>query len=241
MWTFILTAISLFCAIGVYGEEVGLDSPGGVDLNQEFDVRVYYMDNDTYDVKIVVQSISDKKSLSEVYSNSKWTSSFYFIIGAYPETKIFKVRVKTYSDNAEICVKLRRTSDKKGQKETCKPVKIEQSNDNSNTGGNQNNSNDQNNQTGNQNNSGSSEQNDDEDETTTKINTSSSANKNYENFVDNKKASDTNQKIFLGYSENIDNKKETLITKEEKIRQGVVYSFAALCILLIILMSFNRL
>ena len=231
---FILTAISLFQISSVNAADLTFNTLEEVDLGKEFEVKISYLINDTYDVKIVVQDISDKKSLSEIFSDNKWTSSFYFILGVYPKIDKFQLRVKTYSDNSEICVKVRKTSDKKGAKELCKPIKIKENiGDDKNINVNNSNS---------TSNPPEKDTLDDQEKDDSNDKSSENQFKSGKTISSEKPAeSVTPEIIFLG-SDN-DNKitKPVFVTKEEKIRLGVVYSFAALCIILIVLLSFNKL
>lgn len=220
MWLFTLTVINITSA---YAATVDITAPNEVAVGEEFTIHVTYLEDTVYDVKAFVQSTSDNKTLSEIFSSGKWTSPFKYLIGVYPETKTFSIRVKNFSSASDLCVRMRK-SGTSAFKEGCRTLAIRGEKNQDET------------QSSNSNSSEDIES-EDRDESEKRSSKSATQTTGYVPLatppIEEKPA-----KIVL---QPLNPSSETLITKEEKIRQTVIYSFAAFCILLIILLSFNKL
>jgi len=201
---------------------VEITAPQEVAVGQEFTIQIGYLEDATYDVKAFVQSTSDNKTLSEISSSGKWTSPFKYLVGVYPQTKTFSLRVKNFSSVADLCVRMRK-SGASTFKEGCQSIRIREEQQ-------------QQTQTSS---SDSSQDVESDEEEPEKKSTKKSTNQTivYVPLV-TPPVEDKPSKIILGPTNPA---KDMLITKEERVRQTVVYSFAALCVLLIILLSFNKL
>lgn len=215
LYILIAMVISLFCMSGIYALEFSFDSPEEVQVEEEFEMTIIFQSNEVYDVKAFVQD--DTKSYSEIYDGSKWISSFNFLIEVFPSQKTFKLLAHIPAET-EICVKLRDPVSKKIVGETCKNIKVVE-----NSGGQMSNQQNQSNQEPQINNS----TNNIVEETYVPANTQ-------ENFKPS-----SNDKIVLEYGDEKENK--SFITKQEKVRLGVIYGFAGLCVLLIIILAFRKL
>jgi len=104
---------------------VSLSSPSEVEFNNPFSVEVSADTSDIYDVKIYVKNSSDS-ILSDTEGES-WKSSIYYVNDAFPSKTEFNIRVEKFSEDAQICVKLRLSSKRSSSSPTperCNPLAI---------------------------------------------------------------------------------------------------------------------
>lgn len=118
-----LTVISLLLLIStVSALDFQISSPSSANLNEQFTVSLTADTLEIYDVKIFVQDIN-KDLLSEIY-NDGWKSSFYYLKSVFPKQTKFEIKITKSSDKAEICARLRK-SGKTSFDEKCNDIKIE--------------------------------------------------------------------------------------------------------------------
>jgi hypothetical protein len=228
LWTFILTAISISLFHGVEAATLDFTTPSEATLGSAFNVSISYSLNESYDVKIFVQS-SENKTISEIFSSGKWVNPYNYLVGAYPSSSTFQIRVKSQSDYSSICLRLRKTGSKSSVKEACNAIVLKEENhDDSGT------------------NESEETHTDEKNESETKIVNETKKDERVEKNTSYIPLAATHndekpvEKIVLSTPVK-ENPKELIITKEEMVRRWVIYSFAGLCILMIILLSFNRL
>jgi hypothetical protein len=128
----VLMVISITFTSRVIAEEVSLNSPENVEIDEEFTVEIDSAVEETCDVKIFIHNsddsrISRSEYISEIYSEADdtWKDSWFYIIGSFPEQKEYKLKVASSSGQREICVKLRKSSDKEsGFDQVCRDIEI---------------------------------------------------------------------------------------------------------------------
>ncbi len=91
-------------------------------LNEPFNMSVSLDSAETFDIKLYVQSIN-QTLLSQTY-NEGWKSSFYYLIAVFPSQQTFSLRVVKASNEAELCLRVRKTSSKAVSPPVCQSVKI---------------------------------------------------------------------------------------------------------------------
>lgn len=234
-------AISLFFVGGVSAIEFGFDAPSEVEVEEEFSVSINSEQvGEIYDVKIIVKEIGSGSALSKILWENEWKNSYYFLNGVFPETKTFTLKVTEFRESTEICVKLRKSGETPDT--LCKDITISEGGQQQNSsGGNETN------QTppppGNQTSSGNGGDNGE--------NNKNNRDNNRVSLVDNfnvrdefKNISDAGkrEKIVLNSPQvRQDDNEKSFVSNQEKLRYGVVFSFIAFLILLIILLSLKRL
>ena len=221
-----LTVINFFMSV-TSALEISLDFPDSVNLNEEFTVTINADTSETHDVKIFVHSSPDAKIesseyISEIY-NSNWKNPWYYLKETFPDKKDYQIKVTKFSQTAEICVRLRKTGTNDFGAQ-CKPIIIKESN-----------------------------QVNEQQEKSSTSSTKESADINNKDKIteqDNEKSvfdsaatsSNNDNKIIINSPTS---KQETtqkiFITKQEKIRLGVVYIFTVFCLIIIILLVLRRL
>jgi hypothetical protein len=205
-----------------------LDSPQSADLNESFSVNIAATTSDIYDVKIFVQDNSTKSTISEIYDGA-WRNPFKYILSIFPAKSEFLVRIISYSSNAELCVRLRKTGTTSPIYTKCSSIKIEGS------------SSSQPNQT--EEKEGNSQENESATETLT--NKSSTINEDFipaENQIPSQNqtepiSEDKNQERIVLTPK----KEEIFVSNQDKIRLYAVYAFTFFALIIIILLSLRKL
>ena len=200
-----------------------LNSPESAELNASFQVLITAETSETYDVKIFVQD-NEEKIISQIF-NEGWKNPFYYLKSIFPQQKEFKIQINKFSENAQICARLRK-SGSSSFNEKCNEMKIIK---------NQQESEEKPEQV-NENKSNKTKESKQENKSTDTLKQNISQEQEIKNI--NYQTQD-NEKIILN-SKSQDAKK-IFTTKNEKIRIWVIYSFTALCIIIIILLALKRL
>ena len=230
------TVISLFFLVllpVILALEIQLNAPDSVNMNEEFKASIRANTQEVYDVKIFVEGNSSK-TISQIFNIDKWQSSYYYIKQAFPAQSEFSLKI-TKAGNWEICARLRKEAQNPSPP-VCSPIIVKISNEEES-----------------QDNKDIIEKNEQEN--------LEEPNKNEENNIKNESNLESNKEIVI-YNINksdsqINNpikiqekiilnnpkKKEQPVftTKYEKLRNGIVYSFIALCIIIIALLALKRL
>ncbi len=197
--------------------EFTIDSPQEIEINQEFLININTTETGTYDVKAFVYSGSKTNYISQIYRDNAWKSPHYYLIGVYPSTKEFNLKIIENAENPELCVKLRTNGGTPS--ELCQIISITE-------------------------NSNSIPKEDDEPKKTkTKkiVNNSKNETPEKTQIVELKNSPETpikKEKIKLSYEKNGGGEE---FTSSYKVRIGVIYAFVGLCILLVILMALRKL
>lgn len=110
---FFFLALSRACAF-----EVALPQ-NTLAVGENMSVNITANDSATYDVKIFIHD-ANKTLLSEVYAG-KWKNPFYYLKEAYPTQSSFIIRATRNSEDAALCVRLRKTGTMNYQ-ENCTPL-----------------------------------------------------------------------------------------------------------------------
>lgn len=86
-------------------------SPENVEINESFSVSISATTSDKYDVKIFIEdnTTAAENYLSQIY-NGEWKNPRYYLVAAFPDESSFDIRAAAYSDNAQICTRLRKTN-----------------------------------------------------------------------------------------------------------------------------------
>lgn len=220
-----------------------LSSPDKAYLNDNITVSLDASTSETYDVKIYLTN-GALENLSKIY-NSGWKSTFYYLPAAFPVQKNFLLNIIRVDGNASLCAKLR-TIDKKSISESCNRIELaypenieeqEESNE-ENLEENLNNtlSNENEEEVLQEEDSTEipkQEEKEDEEIEELSLETEKSSQK--------KTNSKINGKIILNSDKSLENNNHSvLLSKEEKLRMGLIYFFSALCIVLIILIYHGK-
>lgn len=218
-------AISLISSANAL--DFNFTSPESVDLNEEFKVKIELETDEIYDVKIFVHE--NDKTISQILA-AEWRNPARYLISAFPSESEFSVRLIQYSDNAEICVRLRKTN-KTNFEESCKPIKVLETEDDE--------SEEEDSDTDNEELEEEDENNDDEDE---KEIAKESTNISLKPQIVSLKETPQNhsEKIVLSSKKQPDEAK-VLITKYEREKFIILYAFIILCIFIIILLALKKL
>ncbi len=200
--------------------DFSISYPDKVSLNETFSVIISAQTSDTYDVKIFVQDNTTNTIVSEIY-NEAWKNPFYYIKSAFPAKSEFSIRAVAEANEAELCVRMRKTGSS-SYSERCGGIEIKESEESS---------------------SPDDSSTDDEieiNETIKEQEQESSADfiPSTSNIVQNEQEISLSQdKIFLTPK----NQQKEFTTNDEKIRLFAVYSFTAFAIILIILLALRKL
>lgn len=100
-----------------------LDSPETIYINESFDVSIFSDDSSIYDIKIIIQN-ENKEIISQIY-NDGWKNPRYYIKSSYPEVSLYKIKAISLSENANICLRWRKSGNTKYD-ETCHNISISQ-------------------------------------------------------------------------------------------------------------------
>jgi len=107
--------------------EINFNSPGSVELNEEFVVTIKADSEETHDVKIFVHNSKDEKIKSEEYIseiyNEGWKNPWYYLKEFYPGNKEYEIRAIESPGEREICVRLRKSGSSNFYTE-CKSIEI---------------------------------------------------------------------------------------------------------------------
>lgn len=196
---------------------INFDSPSSVEINEEFTVTIDADSQETHDVKIFVHTSEDKKIargeyISEIYEED-WADSWFYIKESFPEKVEYKIKVIESPGERKICVRLRKTSTQTTKIE-CKDLSVLESEQVQEAPSFEE----------------TPAQPDDEEKKETQVKSEPKT---------QKLSIETNEKILLN-SPDSDPPVE-VITKKEKTRQGILYSFIFLTIAIVILLALRRL
>jgi hypothetical protein len=223
--------IMIVMATSVFALEFTFDSPQNIGIDEEFDVTINAnVGNDIYDVKIFVYQETKGNIVSEVFYDGEWKNPWFYLQDVFPATSVFKNKVLENVGETEICVRLRK-QDSGGFDEVCESISVgenTQTNNNINLGSNNDNTN-----------SGQDDLIDNViiDDKTDNLRNDEGISNNNVALINEK----NNEKIVLGFVEEEKNEEKRIITKQEKVRQGVLYSFLGFLGLLVILLAWRKL
>jgi hypothetical protein len=220
-------AISLFFLLFLhYATALELDftAPGSVKQNEEFTVSINLETQEKYDVKIFVHNSEDEKIerdeyLSEIEDDG-WKDSWFYLKETFPDKKEYSLRVLRETGDKTLCVRLRK-SGADSFDTLCKNISVSYSEEDEEV---QDSNNDEEN-----------EQEISEGQIETKS--------NIEENISVKTVSQPvakEEKLFLNTKKTIEEPK-ILVTKQQSIRNGIVYSFLLICIVIIVLMALKKL
>nr|AQS33457.1 hypothetical protein [uncultured archaeon] len=209
-------AISLTSAL-----EISINSPLEVDLNEEFTVSINADSSETHDVKIFIHSSDDEKIeqneyISEIYSDG-WKNPYYYLKESFPEKKEYKIKA-TSSPAKEICARLRKTGTSSFSTQ-CQSIKVLKSE--------------------------TEEETEDAEEDNEEIKENASIGNIQDDLPQQQIAQPSqlslnSEKLFLN-SPSEEKAQKTFITKQEKTRLGIIYSFTAFTLVVIILLALKKL
>ncbi len=215
--------------------EIQLNAPDSVNMDEEFKASISADTQEVYDVKIFVEDNSSK-TISQIFNIDKWQSSYYYLKSAFPSQSEFSLKI-TKAGEWEICARLRKSAQSPSSP-TCRPIIVLV---NLNEEKNQDNmdiieKNEQENL---------GELNENEKNNIRKNESNSENNKEIVIYNINKSDSQINNPIKIQEKIILNNPKKkeqpVFTTKYEKLRNGIVYSFIALCIIIIALLALKRL
>jgi hypothetical protein len=219
LFIIILTAISLILtANSVCALDVTFTAPSETEVNSSFDIIISTDVSENYDVKAFVENDAEK-IISKTMNDGKWKSSNYYLIGVFPEQNTFSLIVIS-EEEGNVCVRLRKTGTTSTPEKFCQGIKIQESQDSVKT----------------------------DTETDTEKETNSEAN---DVVINNQAVADTTN-VIPAYSNinNDDNEiiylnspaktPETALTNYAKTRLIVCYAFAALAIILLVLIALDK-
>lgn len=108
----ILLVLLLLAIPGILAQNISVNYPSEVALNEEFTFSINLIDFDsgTYDVKIDLISAGER--IAQIQNDGNWKSTYYYINGAIDEVEIgnFRLRVLEDFENADIEIKIRDAS-----------------------------------------------------------------------------------------------------------------------------------
>lgn len=235
--TVISLTILILLLIQVSAQDFQFTSPESVNINNSFSISIMASTQEVHDVKIFVQD-SNRNIISEIF-NTEWKNPFYYLKSAFPEQTEFKIRILEYADNSSICVRLRK-SGARPFTEKCNEINIlqispsqELNNENNTTEDNNQNIIETTEQIPEEIKKPAEENNTNNNLEQKQIKNISYQNQQIENL--------NNEKIILN-SKPVKKEIQTVYTtKYDKIKLGIIYSFIAFCIIIIILLAFKQL
>ncbi|MBU0761188.1 MAG: hypothetical protein KJ600_04565 [Nanoarchaeota archaeon] len=228
----IAMVISFFLSHNASALELSLNSPGQVEINEEFSVLISADSDENFDVKIFVhKSESDKipssDYISEIYSEDKesWSNPWYYLQEVFPEKTEYKIKVTESPGNQQICLRLRKSSVRdSGFEQICQEIKI--------TGEEQT----QEEQTP------VEEEIQEEKETVHEEEIEIDLSDASEEIKPLSTNSNENEKILLNSKQSQDqDEPQVLKTKQGKNRTWIIYAFTSFCVVLIILLALRKL
>lgn len=225
MFIFLAMAISsliIFEGGVVSAVDFSFISPANVAVGQEFSVTISAPTQDVQDVKIFVYKETKNNYVSQILYGGTWRNPHRYLGGAFPQQTTFFIRVSSFSGETEICARLRRAGTNSSSfNEQCNAIRlgsVEAPHNSSNE--------EQSNETRNENSSHSDKE------------------KNTTNLVDTHEKEIVIQPIRRGkivLNKPQDKPESEFVSREDKVRMWIVYGFTGLCVLLIILLAFNKL
>ncbi|GEM_PF-6328262 len=213
-------AISLLFSANTSAIEFSFNSPEKIKVDEEFEITINLDDKETYDVKAFVHD--DNREYSEIFSEGSWENPYFYLKGVFPGQKTFKL-IAHKALETKVCVKLRKSSSKAPAGEVCNNIIVEDNPGNSAQNNNQQTQNNQSMQV-----------------RSNEPKNQAEGENQIEQVQDNLNKAPEKDKIVLEYDEG-ENEKEDFMTKQEKVRLGVLYSFAGVAVLIIILLALKKL
>ncbi len=213
-------------------------SPNSLEIYNNFSISISASVSEDYDVKIFVQDNETKITISEIY-NEGWKNPYYYIKSAFPSRTSFIARVTNLSDNAVLCVRLRKTGGS-SYSEECKSLDIsgsypEPQEETAESADSLNSAN----LSGSSDSLGSSGS-----EPPEEVLSASNMNKISEDFIPLKQeATSVQQTASQEETIRLNSPKpnEVFVTSEEKVRLYAVYAFTFLVTLIVIFLIFKKL
>lgn len=200
-------------------------SPDSVEQKEEFTVSINFETQENYDVKIFVHNSEDEKIEREEYlseiDNDGWKDSWFYLKEAFPDKKEYDLRVTGESGEELICVRLRK-SGADSFETLCKQITvISQEKD--------------------------EEVQEPEENKKEEVETPSEETVQNDTNIEEKiqpllqpKPEVKEEKIILNKKQ-IKEEPKILVTKQQSIRNAIVYSFLLVCIAIIVLLSLKKL
>ncbi len=222
--------------------EFQLSSPESVAQNEEFKVSITANESDNYDVKIYVEDPNSKpKTISEIYNGNEWQNSYFYIVNALPANSEFKLKI-IKAGEWDICARLRKDSP---TKPVCNNISVapsvEQSQNEEQQEPNPNESPKEEQSSTNENNNNEAQES--KKEQNANISTGNAKEKINLSYQSGSSNNSPPEKIVLNSKPKnvIAKQDETFITKTEKLRLSLIFSFISLCVVIIILFAIRRL
>ncbi|MEM4271533.1 MAG: hypothetical protein QXD13_00340, partial [Candidatus Pacearchaeota archaeon] len=97
-------------------------SPSIASIKENISISISATTSDVYDVKIMITDATKKIIFSEIYED-KWRNPYQYIQFAFPEKSDFLIRAIKFSENVQVCIRLRK-SGSSSYSELCKPIII---------------------------------------------------------------------------------------------------------------------
>ncbi len=220
MKVMVISFLLLFLISNVSGLNFSIESPS--EAGNEFNVKIISDENEKYDVKIFVGN-STSKTISEIFSDG-WKSSYYYVKSAFPEKKEFRIKVNDFEGETKVCARLRKVNSTSFS-ESCNNIKI----NNEKVEGSEN---------------VEEEKIEDDKE---KIITENKNSEIEEKLKEEEKVENISNKIESDFIDGkiilneVKKDNEIFISKREKTRTWVVYSFTIFCVIIIILLALRKL
>lgn len=108
----IIILLVLFVTSRVVAQEIEVNYPGKVSVDEEFSFTLTLIDfeSDTYDVKIDILSGEDR--IAKIENDGTWKSTFYYVNDAIQDNEgEFNLQITEDFDNADIIIRVRDSSD----------------------------------------------------------------------------------------------------------------------------------
>lgn len=195
----------------VLGASVSLTSPEHVAMNESFDVSIDSEVQETRDVKIFVYNGDVQHVVSQIYWGNTWKNARYYLKEVYPQERTFKIRVITFEGASQICVQLRRPNATSYNEHVCNPIEIRTQEI-------------------------IHEEPVESEENVTEIKKEAPI---FEPIASDIVKTEKRTPIQLNEPAPIKENKEDFISPEEQIRSNIIYVFAGICALLVILLAFK--
>jgi hypothetical protein len=88
----------------VSSQNISIDYPDKVCVNEEFDIEIKSNYTKIYDIKIDI--LDENKRLVKIWDGKKWSSTMYYIIDGFESDGKYKLKAES-SGNGEIFIKFR--------------------------------------------------------------------------------------------------------------------------------------
>lgn len=204
--------------------------PNEINLDEEFTVKIEANTEEEYDVKIYVHD--DTKEFSEIHDGTAWRSPYKFLLSIFPSKNEFLL-ISHYGGETQLCVKLRKSMDTQDVSEICGLIKVianqedEDEWEESEEEANEENKEDE----------GALEKDNEVEEIPLPTGNNSSR-----EFL-SEEQNTQQERIMLNSPKNQEsaNENKIVITRQQKIRLGVIYAFAIFCVFVIILLALRKL